>query len=211
MDEWGYDVVVTASQKAFAAPPGVAMIAASERAWKKIESIRRRASTSICDARSKPGSTARRRGRRPISILFALDVALERYHEQGMEAQLERHARYARAVRRIASKRLASRSSRARARTPIRSWRRIRPKASNQRRLLERLRERYGVVLSGGQAEFAGKIVRFGTMGDVTEADLLGAIGAIELGLADLGAAANPGAGTAAAIESLGARVRVGA
>ncbi|MBV8117179.1 MAG: alanine--glyoxylate aminotransferase family protein, partial [Candidatus Eremiobacteraeota bacterium] len=31
MDDWGYDVVVTASQKAFAAPPGVAMIAASSR------------------------------------------------------------------------------------------------------------------------------------------------------------------------------------
>jgi hypothetical protein len=45
----------------------------------------------------------------------------------------------------------------------------------------------------------------------VTEADLLGAIGAIELSLADLGASGNAGAGTAAAIESLGARVRVNA
>jgi serine---pyruvate transaminase len=63
-------------------------------------------------------------------------------------------------------------------------------------------------VLSGGQAEFAGKIVRFGTMGDVTEADLLGAIGAIELSLADLGAPSNAGAGTAAAIETLGDRVK---
>ena len=29
MDEWGYDAVATASQKAFAAPPGVAMVAAN--------------------------------------------------------------------------------------------------------------------------------------------------------------------------------------
>ncbi|MEO7040097.1 MAG: aminotransferase class V-fold PLP-dependent enzyme, partial [Candidatus Elarobacter sp.] len=37
MDEWGFDVVVTASQKALAAPPGLAMVAVSPRAWKRIE------------------------------------------------------------------------------------------------------------------------------------------------------------------------------
>ena len=63
------------------------------------------------------------------------------------------------------------------------------------------MRERYGVVLAGGQGVLAGKIVRFGTMGDVREGDLLGAIGAIELTLADLDVAATPGAGTTAAIR----------
>jgi aspartate aminotransferase-like enzyme len=69
--------------------------------------------------------------------------------------------------------------------------------------LLEHLRERYGIVLSGGQAELAGQILRFGTMGDVSEGDLLGAIGAIELTLLDLGVAITPGAGAGAAIERL--------
>ncbi|HYL27506.1 MAG TPA: aminotransferase class V-fold PLP-dependent enzyme, partial [Candidatus Nitrosotalea sp.] len=35
MDEWGYDAVVTASQKGLGAPPGVAMVALSERAWSR--------------------------------------------------------------------------------------------------------------------------------------------------------------------------------
>ena len=35
----------------------------------------------------------------PISILYALDVALQRYHAEGMTAAFGRHARYARAVR----------------------------------------------------------------------------------------------------------------
>ncbi len=210
MDEWGYDVVVTASQKAFAAPPGVAMIAASERAWKKIESNptprfyfdMRRAKQAGLDGQT-PWTP-------PVSILFALDVALQRYHEHGMEAQLERHARYARAVRAALEALGFTIFSRpgAHSDTVVAAYP---PEGVEPKALLERLRERYGVMLSGGQAEFAGKIVRFGTMGDVTEADLLGAIGAIELGLADLGAAANAGTGTAAAIESLGARVRVGA
>ena len=84
MDEWGYDVVVTASQKALAAPPGVAMVAASERAWARMGDARiprfyfdlRRARESAHDGQT-PWTP-------PISILFALDAALERYRDEGM-------------------------------------------------------------------------------------------------------------------------------
>ena len=209
MDEWGYDVVVTASQKAFAAPPGVAMIAASERAWKKIES--NKAPRFYFDMRraKEAGHDGMTPWTPPVSIVFALDVALARYHEHGMDAQFERHAHYARAVRAALEALGFTIFSRpgAHSDTVVAAYP---PEGIEAKLLLERLRERYAVVLSGGQAEFAGKIVRFGTMGDVSEADLLGAIGAIELTLADLGAAGNPGSGTAAAIESLGARVRAG-
>src|SRR5207245_11443859 len=34
IDEWGIDVCVTASQKAWGAPPGISMITMSERAWR---------------------------------------------------------------------------------------------------------------------------------------------------------------------------------
>src|SRR6202011_5484320 len=37
MDEWGFDVVVTASQKALAAPPGVAMVAVAPRGWERMD------------------------------------------------------------------------------------------------------------------------------------------------------------------------------
>jgi aspartate aminotransferase-like enzyme len=210
MDEWGYDVVVTASQKAFAAPPGVAMIAVSERAWKKLEANPtprfyfdlRRARQFAQDGQT-PWTP-------PISILFALDVAMQLYHEVGIEAQFARHALYARAVRAAFEALGFTIFSKpgAHSDTVVAAYP---PEGVAAKELLERLRERYGVVLSGGQGDFAGKIVRFGTMGDVNEADLLGAIGALELALADLGAPANPGAGTAAAVETLGARVRVGA
>jgi len=210
MDEWGYDVVVTASQKAFAAPPGIAMIAVSERAWKKLEANPtprfyfdlRRARQFAQDGQT-PWTP-------PISILFALDVAMQLYHEVGIEAQFARHALYARAVRAAFEALGFTIFSKpgAHSDTVVAAYP---PEGVAAKELLERLRERYGVVLSGGQGDFAGKIVRFGTMGDVNEADLLGAIGALELALADLGSPANPGAGTAAAVETLGARVRVGA
>ena len=40
MDDWGVDVVVTASHKALGLAPGLALIAISEKAWKIIEAHR---------------------------------------------------------------------------------------------------------------------------------------------------------------------------
>jgi aspartate aminotransferase-like enzyme len=202
MDEWGYDVVVTASQKAFAAPPGVAMLAASPRAWDRMKETRTaRFYLDLLRAResARAGQTP---WTPPISVVRALDVALERYHEYGMVETFERHARYAQAVRSAFEAlgfRLVSRPE-AHSVTVVAAFP---PEGIDAQKLLERLREGYGVVLSGGQGELSGKIVRFGTMGDVTEGDLIGAVGTIELVLADLDGRVSPGAGTRAAIQSL--------
>ncbi|HEY1976647.1 MAG TPA: alanine--glyoxylate aminotransferase family protein [Candidatus Baltobacteraceae bacterium] len=210
MDDWGYDVVVTASQKAFAAPPGIAMFAASQRAWERME--RSAVPRFYFDARkarefAKSGQTP---WTPPISIIYALEVALDRYHAEGQEAVCKRHARYASAVRAALEALGFTIFSRpgAHSVTVIAAYP---PDGVDATAFLKRLRERYGVVLSGGQGEFAGKIVRFGTMGDVSEGDVIGAIGAIELTLADLEASATPGAGTRAAIEELAARKPVSA
>ncbi len=69
------------------------------------------------------------------------------------------------------------------------------PPGIDARALLDRLRLRHGVVLAGGREELSGKIVRFGTMGDVCEVDLLGAVAAIELELVASGVAADAGRG----------------
>jgi aspartate aminotransferase-like enzyme len=201
MDEWGYDVVVTASQKAFAAPPGIAMVAASDRAWAQMEKAKaHRFYFDLRKAREFKNK-AETPWTPPISILYALDVALERYHAEGMDQVFARHNLYASAVRSALEAlgfTLFSRPD-AHSSTVIAAYP---PPGVDASALLKRLRERYGVVLSGGQGDFAGKIVRFGTMGDVTEGDLVGAIGAIELALADLDAPPNA-AGTTAAIRAL--------
>ena len=205
MDEWGYDVVVTASQKALAAPPGVAMVAASPRAWDRMS--KSKISRFYFDLRR--AREAARDGQTPwtppVSVVYALEAALERYEQAGAVAAFDRHARYAEAIRDalealgfVLLSRPGAHSVTVVAASP--------PSGVESGALLRLLRERFGVVLSGGQGELAGKIVRFGTMGDVGEADLLGAIGAIELALAELGANVTPGAGTAAAIAALARR-----
>jgi aspartate aminotransferase-like enzyme len=179
MDAWGFDVVVTASQKAFAAPPGVAMIAVSERGWKAMDAAK--ATRYYFDLRkarefAKNGQTP---WTPPISIFYALAVALERYHAVGLDAQVERHARYAQIVRaafEAAGFSIFSRPD-AHSVTVVAAYP---PQGVDAAAFLTTLRERYGVVISGGQGELAGKIVRFGTMGDVSEVELHGALDAVQ-------------------------------
>ena len=74
MDEWGFDIVVAASQKALGVPPGMAMVAVSPRAWEKMESAKGpRYYLDLRKAREfqKIGQTP---CTPPLSIAFALDV-----------------------------------------------------------------------------------------------------------------------------------------
>ncbi|MBV9233638.1 MAG: alanine--glyoxylate aminotransferase family protein [Candidatus Eremiobacteraeota bacterium] len=209
MDEWGYDAVVTASQKAFAAPPGVSMIALSERAWQRAANVR--SSRFYFDLNA--ARTAARQGQMPwtppIPILFALDAALQRYHAEGAPHAQARHARYAGAVRSALERMGFTMFSQVGAHSPT-VVAASPPEDVEVGALLQRLRERYGVVLSGGQGTLARKIVRFGTMGDVGEKDILAAIAAMELALLETGARVVPGVGCAAAIEAFSGRVTSG-
>ena len=63
------------------------------------------------------------------------------------------------------------------------------------------LREARGVVIGGGQKSLKGKILRIGTMGDLTQTDVLGALGALEIALLDAGAPVHAGTGVQAALR----------
>ncbi len=39
MDAWGVDCLLTGSQKGLMLPPGLALIALSDRAWKRVEAV----------------------------------------------------------------------------------------------------------------------------------------------------------------------------
>ncbi|HEX4012472.1 MAG TPA: alanine--glyoxylate aminotransferase family protein [Candidatus Cybelea sp.] len=185
MDAWGYDAVATASQKAFAAPPGVATIALSDRARARLSE--QASGRYYFDLRSaiefaRIGQTP---WTPPIATIFAFDAALARYHAEGMQAAFARHARNAQKVRAALQGlgfTLFSRPG-AHSDTVVAAYP---PSGVDPSPLLRRLREEHGVVLSGGQGELAGKIVRFGTMGAVSDADFDRALTALESTLAGL-------------------------
>ena len=200
MDAWGFDIVVTASQKALAAPPGLAMVAVSPRAWTKIaHNASPRFYFDLQKARdfAQLGQTP---WTPPVSIVYALDAALDRYASDGPANVWARHSRYAHAIRAACQAlRLESFSDPAAHSVTVVAV--SVPVGVDGDAVRRTLREERGITLGGGQAELKGKIIRIGTMGDLTQSDILGMLGALELALIDAGHIAPLGSGAKAALE----------
>jgi aspartate aminotransferase-like enzyme len=201
MDEWGFDIVVTASQKALAVPPGLAMVAVSPRAWERIAAAKApRFYLDLAKARefAKNGQTP---WTPPVSLAFALDVALERFAHEGAANVWARHASYARAIRAAADALGLESFSQSDAHSVTVVALNV-PDGLAADALRRTLREKYGIVIGGGQAELKGKIVRIGTMGALGRNDILGMLGALELALAEQGYPVRAGEGARAALET---------
>jgi aspartate aminotransferase-like enzyme len=200
MDAWGFDVVVTASQKALAVPPGIAMLAVSERAWKRMDGPH--APTFYLDLKKARefahlGQTP---WTPPVSIAYGLEIALDIYEREGARAVWNRHARYAHAIRaavRALGLELFSQDG-AHSVTVVAIKN---PPGIDGDAIRKSLREARGLTLGGGQKELKGKIMRIGTMGDLTQTDILGMLGAFEIALVDAGHAVQIGTGAKAALE----------
>lgn len=200
MDEWGYDIVAGASQKVLAAPPGVAMLAVSPRAWSAIEASKApHFYFDLLKAREFA-----RQGQMPwtspVSTMFALDVALEQYHREGAAAVHRRLAVYAQAIRAAFTELGLEVFSQPGAHSVTVVTAKV-PAGVDAAGLLRGLREDRGVTLAGGQLDLKGKIVRMGTMGDISQTDVLAAIGAIEIALLGYGVPVQVGAAGKAALS----------
>ncbi len=200
MDEWGYDIVAGASQKVLAAPPGVAMLAISPRAWNAIEASKTpRFYFDLVKAREFA-----RQGQMPwtspVSTMFALDVALEQYEHEGAPAIHRRLATYAEAIRAAFAALGLEVFSQPGAHSVTVVTAKI-PDGVDAAGLLRGLQEERGVTLAGGQLDLKGKILRMGTMGDISQTDVLAAIGAIEIALLGYGVPVRVGAAGKAALS----------
>jgi hypothetical protein len=91
MDAWGVDVMVSASQKALAVPPGLAFAACSERAMERSVTLPGRGmylDLARYDEFWRRGETL---GTPALSVLFALDAQLEIIEAEGLERRYMRH------------------------------------------------------------------------------------------------------------------------
>lgn len=201
-DEWGIDALATASQKALAAPPGAAIVVLSDRAWQAAEQARMpRFYFDLLKAR-KAADDGATPWTPPVPILTALERASDNYLKEGREAAHARHARYASAVR--AGCMALGLSLFAQSRWYSQTVTAVKvPAGVEAKALLSRLRERYGVIVGGGQQQAEGKIFRIGNMGALAERDLIGAMGALELALGDLGVRVALGSASAATARIL--------
>ena len=206
MDAWGVDVVVTGSQKAWMAAPGLAMVAASPRAWAAMETARM--PRFYLDLRAHRDSAAS--GQTPftpaVAVVFQVDEGLRLMEAEGMANVFARHETCAAAARAglvalgfelLADQRFASRTVTA-ARLP---------EDFDWKPFNTDLKAR-GLVLAGGQGKLSGKIFRLGHLGSVTLDEILGAIGTLEIVSIEHGRPVEPGVAVAAAqraaLETMG-------
>jgi aspartate aminotransferase-like enzyme len=199
MDAWGIDVLVSACHKALGLPPGLAFLAAGEKAWKLNESAD--LPRFYFDARRERDNQKKNQTAwtPAISLVEGLDESLKMFREEGLTAVFARHERMARAARagmQALGLTLYSKSPSA-AMTTV-----LAPEGVDSEKLVKHLFKEYGIKLVGGQDAAKGKIFRIAHLGYFDDFDVLVVIGAVERGLHDLGAKIELGAGLAAAQRS---------
>lgn len=198
-DEWGLDVMLTGAQKALLCPPGLSIIAFSERARALAETNRMPRffwDLGAVDASYKKRQTPYTPA---ISLFYALQAALRMIKEETLEGAWSRHrlmGDMCRAgVKAMGLELLAKDEARAsNAVTAVMAP--IEPKV-----LRKTARERLGVQLAGGQANLESTIFRIGHLGYVTPNDVIPALAAIETALALHGQNVPLGAAVKAAQE----------
>lgn len=200
MDEWGIDVVVTGSQKALMCPPGLAMVAVNDRAWRRIESFSSVSVYNCLKAYRKSLVDFDSPYTPAITLMMGLRRALGMIKADTMETIWQRTARLARATR-AAGEALGLKPF---ASDPTDSLTALLlPAGFDEATFRKRLRTEYGIVAAGGQDQLKGRAVRLNHMGYVDEVDTLGTIAAMELLLAKMGHPFPLGTGVTAALNAL--------
>jgi len=203
-DAWGIDVLVVGSQKALMGPPGLAFLAVSPAAWRQIEAIQRPAFYFDLLAYRKALKEPDTPYTPAIPLVVALAETLRAIRAEGIEQVWARSSLLARATRAgieaLGMKLVARRPADSLTAAYF-------PEGLDGRAFLRRLETRFGVKLAGGQGPLAGKVFRIAHFGAVDELDILSALAAIELVLAEMGQSVKLGAGVAAASAVLAGAV----
>lgn len=203
-DEWGVDIVVTGSQKALMCPPGLGLASVSDKARKVIERTDRcprfywdmRKALAVVDNQETAFTC-------PVSLLFGLHEALKMIHEEGLPQVFARHERLSGALRAgcvalglpafgdpaVASQTVVVASV---------------PEPLTGGAIVKHLNETYNTMIAGARNRLSGRVIRIGTMGQISEADILTDLHYLERTLVALGhPVPSVGAGIAAAAAAL--------
>ncbi|HEY7697753.1 MAG TPA: alanine--glyoxylate aminotransferase family protein [Vicinamibacteria bacterium] len=186
MADWGVDVAITGSQKAWGVPPGMSMLFLGARALEAME--RSKTPRFYFDLRRY--RKARDKGNFPftpsLSILYALDVALDLLLKEGASNVHARHLRLAAAAREEAKAIGLELFAEERISSPTVTALRL-PSGLDEPALMERLRTKHRTILARGQDRLMGQILRVGHLGFVEEAEIRAAVKTVGTALREMG------------------------
>ncbi|HEY8870625.1 MAG TPA: alanine--glyoxylate aminotransferase family protein [Candidatus Limnocylindrales bacterium] len=197
MDEWGCDVVVTGSQKSWMSAPGLAMVAASPRAWTAMETARM--PRFYLDLRAHRDSAAN--GQTPwtpaLAIVYQVDEGIRLMAAETPAGVFARHATCAAATQAgleaLGFDLLAEPAHRSKTVTAA-----MLPDGFDWKTFNADVK-REGLILAGGQGKLTGRIFRLGHLGSVTVGEILDAIAVLEAVSIRQGRDVAPGVAVAAA------------
>lgn len=200
MERWGIDVVATASQKAWMSAPGLAMVAASERARAAMETAKmprfyldlKKHFDAMADGET-PWTPA-------IAVAYQVDEGIRLMQEEGMAGVFARHVACAAAtqagLQALGFQLFADAANRSR--TVTAAWI---PEGLDWKAFNGEVKRR-GVVLAGGQGKLTGKVFRVGHLGSVTLDEIVDAIETLEAVSLEYGRDVTPGAAAEAATRA---------
>jgi len=182
VDDWHCDVVVTASQKGWMVPPGLAMVSISEKGWQAHAQAKMpRYYWDFSKAKDYF-----QKGQTPwtpaVSVCYALNTTLDLMLAEGLDSIFARHAQVGQLTRNgvkalgfslFPDEKYASNTV-----TAVSASDKI-----DIPRLIRVLRDEHEVVLAGGQQRLAGKIFRIGHLGSVHDSDIESVLKAIDKAL----------------------------
>lgn len=206
-EEWGMDVAIAGPQKCLGGPPGLSLMAISPAAWQAMENRPapvRGSFLSILDWKTTWLEQRRFPYTPSVSDIYGLESALTQALEEGIERYAARHAVIARACR-AGVKALGLELWPAREEIAAPAVTAIKlPAGIADVTLRQHIRQRYGIMISGGYGELLGQLFRLGHMGQAAHPTYLAAqLAILERSLADLGYPVQWGAGVGAAMASL--------
>ncbi len=203
MTDWGVDVILTAAQKCFGVPPGLAVLVFSEKAMdkrKSLESVHAYYGDilnwlPVMEDPSRYFSTP------CVNEIRAFSEGARVMLDEGMDVRFKRHQKSARALRAglkslgfsffTDDKFFADTLS-----LPVY------PRGVEDRAFRERLAEKR-VIVAGGLGRLKGKVFRIGHMGNISYSQIEFAVNAVENTLSELEYAFHPGSGVKAVKEVL--------
>lgn len=204
VDEWDIDAVYSGSQKCLSCIPGLSPVSFNERAAEQARNRKTKVQSWFLDLNLVMGywgggSKRAYHHTAPINPLYGLHEALVMVQEEGIEQAWARHRHHHEALRSGIEAMGLGLIVKEGDRLPQLNTVTV-PEGVDEATVRARLMEDYGLEISAGLGELAGKIWRVGLMGyGANKRNVLVFLSALEAVLGDLGADITPGVAVKAA------------
>jgi len=200
VDDWKLDVVASGSQKGYMIPPGLSFIAVSQKAWEATEKsnlpkfyLNLKSYKKSLLSNSNPYTPA-------VNLVFALDEALKMMREEGLENIFLRHKKHKLAMTHAAKALNLKLFANEKYLSP--SITAIETNEIDAEEFRKIIKNKFDILLAGGQDHLKGKIFRVGHLGYVNDRDMITVISAISNTLLSLGKITTQQAGDALVVAS---------